>query len=113
MNNAFNQVLEALNSYLTSLGLNALLSNEFEQVLEDAKNGYKVDAIKKLREFSTYYTVPIIQEPANKHNEFYQYVLAAYGELTKEKRTLGLKQAKEMIDVLELCDNRTERKESA
>ena len=99
------RVFNAVNEYLESLDQVCLFRNEFMFIMKQIKDGELVPAIKSLREYSKKTANAPINEDSvtiNAMNQFYLYLKgsATHTKLFEEVRTLGLKEAKDVIDVL-------------
>ena len=98
-------MLKKINSYLQFKGLTQIDLREYEELVYEVRRGQKVDVIKALRTFSKRVDERYIQFPAlydDYTNEFYDY-LVNEGKACYEgpdSRTLGLKEAKSVVDVM-------------
>ena len=98
-------MLKKINSYLQFKGLTQIDEREYEELVCHVRHNNKVDAIKALRVFSKRVDERYIQFPALYYdytNDFYDY-LVNEGKACYEgpdSRTLGLKEAKSVVDVM-------------
>ena len=98
-------MLKKINSYLQFKGLTQIDLREYKELVYEVRRGQKVDAIKALRTFSERVDECYIQFPDlydDYTNDFYGY-LCDEGMLCYEgpdSRSLGLKDAKGVVDVM-------------
>ena len=98
-------MFEKINIYLQFKGLTQIDLREYEELVYEVRRGQKVDALKALRTFSKRVDECYIQFPDlydDYTNDFYEY-LCNEGLLCYEgpdSRSLGLKDAKSVVDVM-------------
>ena len=98
-------MLKNINDYLQRKGLTKIDEREYEELVRHVRHNNKVDAIKALRVFSKCVDERYIQFPDlydDYTNDFYEY-LCNEGLLCYEgpdSRSLGLKDAKGVVDVM-------------
>ena len=96
---------DRINEYLESKGLVRLCDGEYEELVCHVRERNKVDAIKALRTFSKCIDERYIQDPTTYEgytNDFYDF-LVDHGYTCYEgpdSRSLGLKEAKCVVDVM-------------
>ena len=94
-----------INEYIESKGLVMLCDSEYEELVRHVRHGNKVDAIKALRTFSKCVDECYIKFPGlhdEYENDFYTFLLD-HGKTFYEgpdSRSLGLKDAKGVVDVM-------------
>ena len=98
-------MLNRINDYLESKGLVGLDQREYEELVCHVRHNNKVDAIKALRVFSKCVDERCLKWPGlydEYENDFYEFLLN-HGKTFYEgpdSRSLGLKDAKGVVDVM-------------
>ena len=98
-------MIKKINSYLQSKDLIQIDLWEYEELVCHVRYGKKVDAIKALRTFSKRVDECYIQDPAEYEgytNDFYDFLVdhAKTCYEGPDSRSLGLKDAKSVVDVM-------------
>jgi hypothetical protein len=100
----YEQMLCALNQYLMSRNCLALFKSEFDIILTALRQRKKVEAIKLLRTNTANTIEPPFKNGVNgATNEFFNFLMLDddHKKMVDNTHRLGLKQAKDVIDVLE------------
>ena len=98
-------MLKSINDYLQCKGLTKIDEREYEELVCHVRHNNKVDAIKALRVFSKCVDERCLKCPIpydEYENDFYEFLLN-HGNTFYEgpdSRSLGLKDAKGVVDVM-------------
>ena len=93
-----NALLSKICDYLASLGLCGLYDSEYNEVRQLIRENRKVDAIKALCAYTENNLSAAYNRPAN--NEFASWLETQGAYTYDEYKTLGLKEAKDIVDFL-------------
>lgn len=100
------QLIKAINNFLELQGVLVLLNSEFDEIMEFVRKGETVNAIKALRNHTRRSLTPVIAiGPCSfvaHNNTLFSFIANnnEFSSLVSDSRTLGLKEAKDIIDVL-------------
>lgn len=99
-------MLELINTFLATFGINTLYSADFNVIIELIKDDRKVDAVKHLRDFTKVTEYRRLVKPKT-YNTFANWLQDTDHMAYFDTRKLGLKEAKDIVwflaDNMEAC----------